>query len=408
MVAAGMEIAWSVVTVVWTFVAILFLTSLLPSGTALSDLGRALGQTWILFQPVAALVILVATPGLLAVWALRCSRNLPVLGVAGQRWSPGWAACGWFVPLANLAVPFAVLRELWTASGGRGRSLVTAWGVAWAARIVLLPPAVFVSPTNVPTAVLSVTILVAVPIVSATLSIVLVYRLTAVQEARARLGIPAATSVQPVWDNVYRSPRTRAGWSVAAIALTALAALAMLLDTVASLALFGAPVAASTGVLIVGWFIAAAAWVLAGLVAAPVAVAVWMHRAYGNLGLLGPGPVRWSPGWAAGAWFVPVANLVVPAVITSELWSASGPTDGRPSTAMATWWAAWVGGLVLAAVSFPLHLAAADFGVQLLADTLGILSDVGFVLAGGLAIVGVLVITRRQDARAAIGPLATA
>src|SRR5215469_1123026 len=143
MAAAGAEIAWSVVTFVWTIVAILFITSLLPSGTALSDLGRALGQTWVLFQPVAALVILVGTPGLLAVWALRCTRNLPVLGVAGQTWSPGWAACGWFVPLANLAVPFAVVRELWTASGGRGRSLVTAWGVAWAARIVLLSAALF-------------------------------------------------------------------------------------------------------------------------------------------------------------------------------------------------------------------------------------------------------------------------
>ena len=34
--------------------------------------------------------------------------------MTGLAWSPAWAASAWFVPFANLAVPFAIARDLWS------------------------------------------------------------------------------------------------------------------------------------------------------------------------------------------------------------------------------------------------------------------------------------------------------
>ncbi|MEZ6196299.1 MAG: DUF4328 domain-containing protein [Planctomycetota bacterium] len=72
------------------------------------------------------------------------------------RWSPGWAAGGWFIPIANLVIPFLVLREMWDhlVSGGFGRSraprTLMIWFVAWVISPVLDfgPLAAFLLETN--------------------------------------------------------------------------------------------------------------------------------------------------------------------------------------------------------------------------------------------------------------------
>lgn len=56
-------------------------------------------------------------------WQHRAQANLWALGVPGLRFSPGRAVGWWFVPLANLVMPYLAVRELWrasTASGGEG------------------------------------------------------------------------------------------------------------------------------------------------------------------------------------------------------------------------------------------------------------------------------------------------
>jgi hypothetical protein len=35
--------------------------------------------------------------------------------------------------------------------------------------------------------------------------------------------------------------------------------------------------------------------------------------------------MRWSAGWAIGAWFVPVLSLVRPKAILNDIWRASDP-----------------------------------------------------------------------------------
>ncbi len=68
-------------------------------------------------------------------WAHRCYRNLPVLGSRGHL-LPAWAAASWFVPIANLVLPYIVVRDLLAAAaGGRGwnAALASGWWITWIA-----------------------------------------------------------------------------------------------------------------------------------------------------------------------------------------------------------------------------------------------------------------------------------
>jgi hypothetical protein len=47
---------------------------------------------------------------------------------------------------------------------------------------------------------------------------------------------------------------------------------------------------------------------------------MWLRRAYNNLHLLGSKNVSLKEGWAAGAWFVPIINLIWPYKIMREIW----------------------------------------------------------------------------------------
>jgi len=68
-----------------------------------------------------------------------------------------------------------------------------------------------------------------------------------------------------------------------------------------------------------------------------VAFIMWFYRAYSNLPRLGvTGGLRFGPGWAIGAWFVPFLNLVRPKAIANDIWKGSDPRStapGRPGVA---------------------------------------------------------------------------
>jgi Domain of unknown function (DUF4328) len=67
-------------------------------------------------------------------WVYLASRNLPALGVAGLRYRPGWSV-GWFLlPIANVFMPYLVIKELWQASSG-------GFGTDWRSKRIPLVPA---------------------------------------------------------------------------------------------------------------------------------------------------------------------------------------------------------------------------------------------------------------------------
>ena len=53
---------------------------------------------------------------LFLVWVSRAYGNHKSLGIPDQEYSPGWSVGWFFIPLANLFMPFLILRETWKGS----------------------------------------------------------------------------------------------------------------------------------------------------------------------------------------------------------------------------------------------------------------------------------------------------
>lgn len=72
------------------------------------------------------------------VWLCRAKANAQALGAADMMVSPGWAVGWYFVPLANLVMPFTTMRELWQASArprdwqvAPGSPVIPVWWACW-------------------------------------------------------------------------------------------------------------------------------------------------------------------------------------------------------------------------------------------------------------------------------------
>ncbi len=147
--------------------------------------------------------------------------------------------------------------------------------------------------------------------------------------------------------------------------------------------------ALSADVLLVSIFV-----YLAGVVGAAIAVPMWMHRVFRNLPALGAVPGAWSPAWAAGGWFIPLAQYVIPFLVARELWRRVH-FDSTPAWALLQlWWAAWVAAYAL---QVPSNIAGrfAPAG----GDLLGILANLATVAAGVMLIVIIQRVTSRERAR---------
>lgn len=46
-------------------------------------------------------------------WMRRAYHNLHQAGTVGLRYTEGWAVAGWFIPFANLFIPFRIVKEIW-------------------------------------------------------------------------------------------------------------------------------------------------------------------------------------------------------------------------------------------------------------------------------------------------------
>lgn len=88
--------------------------------------------------------------------------------------------------------------------------------------------------------------------------------------------------------------------------------------------------------------------------ASVVFVAMWIYRAHANLRAADI-ETEFSPGWAVGWYFVPIANLFKPFQAMRELWNAShmAPTDfGSDAPGdVKVWWGFFIVGNILANIS---------------------------------------------------------
>jgi Domain of unknown function (DUF4328) len=82
-------------------------------------------------------------------------------------------------------------------------------------------------------------------------------------------------------------------------------------------------------------------------VATVVVWCIWQHHAQQNAIVLSGGGLRFTPAWAVGWWFIPIANLWKPFQTVRELWKASHGGGWRMIATWALlgwWWATWIVG----------------------------------------------------------------
>ncbi len=74
-----------------------------------------------------------------------------------------------------------------------------------------------------------------------------------------------------------------------------------------------------------------------------ILVLIWIHRANHNARQLGAADMHFTPGWAVGWYFVPIAWFWKPYQAMTEIWRTSrNPSDwrGEPVSPLLPWW--WV------------------------------------------------------------------
>ena len=132
---------------------------------------------------------------------------------------------------------------------------------------------------------------------------------------------------------------------------------------------------------------------------------IWQFRAAKNNEALDRLHARFGPGWSIGAWFIPLANLVIPVMIIQDLWRGATPETPRGdprwrsakgSWLVALWWTAWVVSLLrYGASNAGLH----DSGSLDDIETSSTIALVGVIATAVAAVLGAFVVwmlSRRQ------------
>jgi hypothetical protein len=140
-------------------------------------------------------------------------------------------------------------------------------------------------------------------------------------------------------------------------------------------------------------------WLLV-FIATVVVWLVWQYRAQANARQLTIKKLMFSPGWAVGWWFIPIANLFQPFRAVRELWQASGSTDlSEEGTwpVLVLWWAGWLGFNLFA--QFARSSSPNNVSDFIRADELQLISVPLGIASAALAIAIVRAVERRQQSR---------
>lgn len=141
---------------------------------------------------------------------------------------------------------------------------------------------------------------------------------------------------------------------------------------------------------------------------------VWFFRMRRNAGLLGPDRLRNGPGWAVGAWFVPLGNLWMPYRVAVDMWGASSqlPADGEPYRMpvwpVNLWW-----GLFVSSTLFGRYAESRYDDAESLAEVRDavvqyMVTDILDIAAAVAAVYFAVRLTSMQRLKAAEGPYRTA
>jgi hypothetical protein len=134
---------------------------------------------------------------------------------------------------------------------------------------------------------------------------------------------------------------------------------------------------------------------------------IWIYRASRNSGALGAYGLRFKPWWAVVAWFIPLANLILPLFVVNEIWRASDPSVGSTDAAarsrvplhplLGLWWAAWIGGNLITNLSSQFSLRSHSASTDLTAAYLEVAGAAFNIAAAIMLILVIRAITERQE-----------
>lgn len=120
----------------------------------------------------------------------------------------------------------------------------------------------------------------------------------------------------------------------------------------------------------------------------------WFRRAYFNMHTIKKTGLRYSEGWAAGAWFVPIFSWFGPYQIMRDLYDNAqailldkGLINENPSriTSVNLWWGLWIGGNILQLISNQGDKIA-DIDTQIIFAYMGIVSAIISIVAAVYAV----------------------
>lgn len=118
-----------------------------------------------------------------------------------------------------------------------------------------------------------------------------------------------------------------------------------------------------------------------------IPVAMWIHRAHANLHEAGVEGLQFTPGWAVGWYFVPIAFLFKPFQAMRELWAESHQSpdsfSAPPPGPLALWWGFWIGGNLLANVSMRMMLMGDGANLEV-ATLIGLCSSITTIVSAWL------------------------
>lgn len=146
---------------------------------------------------------------------------------------------------------------------------------------------------------------------------------------------------------------------------------------------------------------------MAAFLACVILFCMTVNRFNKNARALGSKGLEYTPGWAVGWFFIPIANLFKPYQAVKEIYQASDPRvgeyDWRQSLILAPlgwWWAAWIIGNIVDNIEMRIAWRQIPVPAELSVG-ISIVSLVLTVAAGILAILVMRAILARQEEKAA-------
>jgi hypothetical protein len=131
---AALRVAGRLAVIGLVVMILLSLVDLVVTPMGLVDPADETVAVAVLSLAVATLVFIIGTAAAFITWLYLAMANLKTWHINGAGWTPGWAIGGWFIPLANLVIPGLVVNAAMRGSNTPANSNYaeqTSYGLVW-------------------------------------------------------------------------------------------------------------------------------------------------------------------------------------------------------------------------------------------------------------------------------------